>query len=53
VSMTYSLIFHDEDILPESYTFSPERFMDPDQKKRIDEVFAPFQQEARSCLGKQ
>ncbi len=52
VSMTHSLIFHDEDILPDSYTFSPERFMDSDQKKRIEEIFAPLQQGA-SCLGKQ
>ena len=53
VSMTHSSIFHDEDIFPDSYSFTPERFLDHAQMKRSVENFAPFGRGSRSCLGKE
>ena len=53
VSMTPSSIFHDENIFPDSYSFSPERFLDPVRSKASEQCFAPFGRGTRSCLGKQ
>ena len=53
ISMTHSSIFHDENIFPDSYSFIPERFLEPEAKKRSDQYFAPFGRGPRSCLGKQ
>ena len=57
VSMTHSSLYHDETIFPNSFTFSPERFL-PDavgtKEWALKELcFAPFGRGARSCLGKQ
>ncbi|KAL8696123.1 MAG: hypothetical protein Q9224_002960, partial [Gallowayella concinna] len=52
VSMTHSSLYHDEDIFPDSYSFMPERFLDPVQSEASELCFAPFGRGKRSCLGK-
>lgn len=53
VSMTHSSIYHDETIFPDSYSFSPERFLDTSKTKGPGRYFAPFGRGTRSCLGQQ
>ena len=53
VSMTHSSIYHDETIFPDSYSFSPERFLDTSETKGPGRYFAPFGRGTRSCLGQQ
>ena len=53
VSMTHSSIYHDETIFPDSYSFSPERFLDISETKGLERYFAPFGRGTRSCLGQQ
>ena len=53
VSMTHSSIYHDETIFPDSYSFSPERFLDTSETKGPERYFAPFGRGTRSCLGQQ
>ena len=53
VSMTHSSIYHDETIFPDSYSFSPERFLETSETKGAGRYFAPFGRGTRSCLGQQ
>ena len=53
VSMTPPSIFHDENIFPDSHSYSPERFLDPVNAKGLSRCFAPFSRGTRSCLGQQ
>ena len=51
VGMSNGLTFHDENYFPDSHSFIPERWLDPEEKKRLDNVFAPFGRGTRMCLG--
>ena len=51
VGMSNGLTFHDVDYFPDSHSFIPERWLDPKQKNRLDNIFAPFGRGTRMCLG--
>ncbi len=51
VSMTRSSMFHAESNSPDSWPFSPERFLDPGAKKRSEQYFAPFGRCPEKLLG--
>lgn len=51
VSMTVLLMHLDEKIYPDPLRFNPDRWMDPDDRRRLERTFAPFQKGTRSCLG--
>ena len=51
VGMSNGLMFHDENYFPDSHSFVPERWLDPEEKKKLDNVFAPFGRGTRMCLG--
>lgn len=51
VGMSDGLTFHDERYFPDSHSFKPERWLDPEEKKTLDEIFAPFGRGTRMCLG--
>ena len=51
VSMTNMLIFQNEDIFPEALSFIPDRWMDPEERRRLDKYYQPFMKGPRNCLG--
>jgi cytochrome P450 len=51
VGMTTILMHTDENIYAEPKRFAPERWIDDDQLKRGETVFAPFSRGTRNCLG--
>ena len=57
VSMTHSSLYNNETIFPDSFTFSPERFLPdaagPKEWASKELYFAPFERGASRCLGKQ
>lgn len=53
VGMTLVLMHSEESIYPDPYRFNPDRWMDPDARRTLDKVFAPFSKGTRNCLGMQ
>lgn len=51
VSMTQMLIHEDESLYPEPKRFDPERWMDPEARKKVEKTYAPFSRGTRVCLG--
>ncbi|KAI1761930.1 cytochrome P450 [Hypoxylon sp. FL1150] len=51
VGMTLVLMHSDDSIYPDPHRFSPERWMDPDARRKLDKAFAPFSKGTRNCLG--
>ena len=51
VGMTVLLMHHDESIYPNPDAFDPERWMDPERKRRLEKYFFPFSRGTRNCLG--
>ena len=51
VSMTNMLIFQNEDIFPDALSFVPDRWMDPEERRRLDKYYQPFMKGPRNCLG--
>lgn len=51
VGMTSGLLFHNEANFPDSWTFNPERYTDPEKRKRLDKYWVPFSKGPRNCLG--
>ncbi|KAL8670824.1 MAG: hypothetical protein Q9168_004660 [Polycauliona sp. 1 TL-2023] len=51
IGMSNGLLFHDERFFPDSNSFVPERWLDPENKRRMETVFAPFGRGPRTCLG--
>jgi cytochrome P450 len=49
--MSAALLHHDESIFPNSYTFSPERWLAKEQRERIAPFMVAFGRGARNCLG--
>lgn len=52
VSMTIYAAHRDPDIFPEPEEYRPERWMDPEARKRMEPYFIPFSAGGRSCLGR-
>lgn len=53
VGMTTVLMHTDETLYPDPLKFSPDRWMDLDQRKKLDRTYAPFSRGTRVCLGMQ
>lgn len=53
VGMTALLMNMDESLYPDPKRFDPERWMDPDNRKKTEKTYAPFSRGTRICLGMQ
>lgn len=53
VSMTTLFMHKDEKLYPDPMRFDPERWMEPDARKKADKTFAPFSKGTRICVGMQ
>ncbi|KAL4778870.1 cytochrome P450 [Aspergillus varians] len=51
VSMSCLLMHHDESIFPDSYTFNPDRWVDPVERKRLEKYMVAFSKGSRMCIG--
>ena len=51
VGMSNGLTFDDEFYFPDPHSFTPERWLDPEDNKRLDKIFAPFSTGTRMCIG--
>lgn len=51
VSMSNYLMHMDESIYPQPGVFDPERWVDPEDRRRLDYAFAPFSKGTRNCIG--
>lgn len=52
VSMTIYATHRDPEIFPDPEEYRPERWMDPEARKRMEPYFIPFSAGARACLGR-
>jgi cytochrome P450 len=53
VGMTVLQMHMNEDLYPEPRQFIPERWLEPESRKSLDKVYAPFSRGSRICLGMQ
>lgn len=44
---------HNESVFPDSYTFKPERWVDPTERKRLEKYLVAFTKGSRQCIGMQ
>ncbi|KAL5325161.1 hypothetical protein ACEPPN_006284 [Leptodophora sp. 'Broadleaf-Isolate-01'] len=51
VGMTSVMMHHNETIFPDSYTFTPERWMDPGAAKKLERYMVTFTRGSRQCIG--
>ncbi|KAL4919202.1 cytochrome P450 [Aspergillus aurantiobrunneus] len=51
VSMSCLLMHHDESVFPDSYRFDPERWVDRDERKRLEKYMVAFSKGSRMCIG--
>jgi len=51
VGMTSIMMHHNEDIWPDSMRFAPERWLDPQEAKRLDKYVVAFTKGSRQCVG--
>lgn len=51
VGMTSIFMHHNEDIFPNSQSFIPERWMDPEQRKTLEKYLVAFSKGSRQCIG--
>ncbi|KAI0024381.1 cytochrome P450 [Xylariomycetidae sp. FL0641] len=51
VGMTLVLMHSDPSLYPDPFRFNPDRWMEPDARKKVDKTFAPFSRGTRVCLG--
>jgi hypothetical protein len=49
--MTSIFMHHNEDIFPNSQSFIPERWMDPEQRKKLEKYLVAFSKGSRQCIG--
>ncbi|KAB8203803.1 cytochrome P450 [Aspergillus parasiticus] len=52
VSMTIYATHRDPEIFPDPEEYRPQRWMDPESRKRMEPYFIPFSAGARGCLGR-
>ncbi len=53
VGMTTILMHYDENIYKDAKEFNPGRYMDQEQRWKLEKYFAPFSRGSRDCLGRQ
>lgn len=53
VGMTTIFMHLDEKLYPDPMKFDPERWVDPEARKRAEKTYAPFSRGTRICLGMQ
>lgn len=53
VGMTTILMHMNEEMYPEPKKFDPERWTDPEERKRLSKTYAPFVKGTRMCIGMQ
>ena len=51
VGMSSVLLYHNETLYPDSHRYDPERWTDPQEKKKLKESFHPFSRGTRNCVG--
>lgn len=51
VGMTSILMHTDERLYPEPLSFNPDRWMDPEARRKLEKTYAPFSRGTRICLG--
>jgi cytochrome P450 len=49
--MTSVFMHHNEEIFPDSYNFIPERWMDLEERKRLETYMVAFTKGSRQCIG--
>ncbi|OQE22444.1 hypothetical protein PENSTE_c010G07818 [Penicillium steckii] len=52
VSMTIYTAHHDPTVFPNPDEFNPQRWMDIEERKRMEPYFIPFSTGARGCIGR-
>jgi cytochrome P450 len=52
VSMTIYAAHRDPKVFPEPEQFQPNRWLDPEDRKRMEPYFIPFSTGARGCIGR-
>jgi len=50
-SMTSHFIHLDPMLFPDPYTFNPDRWMDSDERQRLEKYIVPFSKGSRACIG--
>lgn len=53
VGMTPFLMHMDENLFEDARAFKPERWMDPETRRKLSKTYAPFAKGTRICLGMQ
>ncbi|RYP45943.1 hypothetical protein DL769_011423 [Monosporascus sp. CRB-8-3] len=51
VGMTALLMHLDPEVYPDPMRFDPDRWMDAEERKRMDKAYAPFGRGTRICIG--
>lgn len=51
VGMTIILMHTDETLYPAPLSFNPDRWMDLEERKKMEKTYAPFSRGTRMCLG--
>ena len=51
VGMTSTLIHQNPDIYPQPLEFVPERWLDPNERQRLERYLVPFSRGSRQCAG--
>ncbi|KAM5347344.1 hypothetical protein ACJ41O_010349 [Fusarium nematophilum] len=52
VNMTIYATHRDPEVFPDPETYNPVRWMNPDERKRMEPLFIPFSTGARGCIGR-
>ncbi len=51
VGMSAVLMHHNETIFPDSYSFLPERWMEPGAAHKLERYMVSFSRGSRQCIG--